>query len=338
MPLLASARIRWKGSPTLVAYLIRRIAIVIPMALAISALIFFATRLSPVDPINYMMPPDAAVDPANLERLRQQLGLNDPVLAQYFRWLHDMVTGNFGYSIQSGQEISEILALRMPATLELVFSALVLSTVFSLALGLFAGANRGGFADKLSRVLAIVGIAVPDFLVGISLLQIFAYRLDWFPTGQRLSPGQVTFWDRFPHLVLPVATLTFAMLAVLIRYTRNSVLDTLNKDFVKTARSKGVPEWKVLWSHVFRNSLGPVMVILAFRLPLLIGGSVLVETVFQWPGIGSTIVAAVTASDYPVIMVVSMLIATAILISSFLVDIIKSILDPRVRLGGATTS
>jgi peptide/nickel transport system permease protein len=127
------------------------------------------------------------------------------------------------------------------------------------------------------------------------------------------------------------------MLAVLIRYTRNSVLDTLNRDFVKTARSKGVPEWKVLFSHVFRNSLGPVMVILAFRLPLLVGGSILVETVFQWPGIGSTVVSAVSASDFPVIMVISMLIAMVILVASFLVDIAKSILDPRVRLGGGAS-
>jgi peptide/nickel transport system permease protein len=124
---------------------------------------------------------------------------------------------------------------------------------------------------------------------------------------------------------------------VLIRYTRNSVLDTLNKDFVKTARSKGVPEWKVLFSHVFRNSLGPVMVILAFRLPLLVGGSILVETVFQWPGIGSTVVAAVSASDFPVIMVISMIVAMVILVASFLVDIVKSILDPRVRLGGGVS-
>lgn len=123
------------------------------------------------------------------------------------------------------------------------------------------------------------------------------------------------------------------MLAVLIRYTRNSVLDTINRDFVKTARSKGLPEWKVMWSHVFRNSLGPVMVLIAFRLPLLVGGAVLVEAVFQWPGIGDTIVEAVTVSDYPVIMVVSLLIAVAILFASFLVDIAKSILDPRVRLG-----
>lgn len=322
----------------MIAYLIRRIAILVPMAFAISALIFFASRLSPIDPINALVPPDAASDPANLERLREQLGLNDHVVLQYFRWLGDMFTGNFGYSIQSGLKISDILAERMPATLELVLSALVLSTILALALGLVAGANRGGIADKFSRILAVVGISVPDFFVGIALLNLFGYRLGWLPTGQRISPGQVTLLDRLPHLVLPIATLTFAMLAVLIRYTRNSVLDTLNKDYIKTARSKGVPEWKVLWSHVFRNSLGPVMVILAFRLPLLVGGSVLVESVFQWPGIGSTVVAAVSSSDYPVIMVISMLIAIAILVSSFLVDIIKSILDPRVRLGGAATS
>ena len=304
------------------------------MAFTISALIFFASRLSPIDPINAMVPPDMAADSANLEQLREELGLNDHIILQYFTWLKNIATGEFGYSLQSGQKISEILALRMPATLELVLSALILSTILALTLGLFAGAKKGGIADKLSRVLGVVGIAIPDFFIGLVLLNIFAFRVEWLPTGNRVAPGQITFWDRFPNLILPVATLTIAMLAVLIRYTRNSVLDTLNRDFVKTARSKGVPEWRVLYSHVFRNSLGPVMVLLAFRLPLLVGGSILVETVFQWPGIGTTIIAAVTASDYPVIMVVSMIIAMVILVASFLVDIVKSILDPRVRLGG----
>jgi len=318
----------------LVSFLIRRIAILVPMALTISALIFFASRLSPIDPINAMVPPDMASDSANLEQLREELGLNDHIILQYFTWLKNIATGEFGYSLQSGQKISEILALRMPATLELVLSALILSTLLALTLGLFAGAKKGGIADKLSRVLGVIGIAIPDFFIGLVLLNIFAFRIEWLPTGNRVAPGQVTLWDRLPNLILPVATLTIAMLAVLIRYTRNSVLDTLNRDFVKTARSKGVPEWRVLYSHVFRNSLGPVMVLLAFRLPLLVGGSILVETVFQWPGIGTTIIAAVTASDYPVIMVVSMIIAMVILVASFLVDVIKSILDPRVRLGG----
>jgi peptide/nickel transport system permease protein len=275
-----------------------------------------------------------AADSANLNQLREELGLNDNIILQYFHWLKNIATGEFGYSLQSGQKISEILALRMPATLELVLLALILSTLLALTLGLFAGAKKGGIADKLSRILAVVGIAMPDFFIGLVLLNVFAYRVAWLPTGNRIAPGQVTLWDRLPNLILPVSTLTIAMLAVLIRYTRNSVLDTLNRDFVKTARSKGVPEWRVLYSHVFRNSLGPVMVLLAFRLPLLVGGSILVESVFQWPGIGTTIIAAVSASDYPVIMVVSMLIAMVILVASFLVDIIKSILDPRVRLGG----
>lgn len=320
----------------MIAFTVRRFAIMIPMALSISAIIFFASRLSPIDPLNSLISPDAASDPANLAILRERLGFNDPIIVQYFNWLIEMFKGNFGYSIQSGQPISEILALRMPATLELVLAALIISTTLALLIGLIAGSNRGGLTDKASRALAAVGISVPDFFIGLALLNVLAYRLNWLPTGQRISPGQETFFDRLPHLILPVATLSIAMLAVLIRYTRNSVLDTLNRDFVKTARSKGLPEWKVMWSHVFRNSLGPVMVILAFRLPLLIGGAVLVEAVFQWPGIGNTIVAAVTVSDYPVIMVISLLIATAILLASFLVDIVKSILDPRVRLGATS--
>ena len=308
----------------------------IPMSFSISAIIFFASRLSPIDPLNSLISPDAAADPTNLAILKERLGFNDPIIVQYFNWLMEMFKGNFGYSIQTGQPISEILALRMPATLELVLAALIISTTLALLIGLIAGANRGGLTDKVSRALAAVGISVPDFFIGLALLNILAYRLSWFPTGQRISPGQETFFERLPHLVLPVATLSISMLAVLIRYTRNSVLDTINRDFVKTARSKGLPEWKVMWSHVFRNSLGPVMVLIAFRLPLLVGGAVLVEAVFQWPGIGDTIVEAVTVSDYPVIMVVSLLIAVAILFASFLVDIVKSILDPRVRLGATS--
>lgn len=216
----------------MIAFIVRRIAIMIPMALSISAIIFFASRLSPIDPLNSLISPDAAADPTNLAILRERLGFNDPIIVQYFNWLIEMFKGNFGYSIQSGQPISEILALRMPATLELVLAALIISTTLALLIGLIAGANRGGLTDKASRALAAVGISVPDFFIGLALLNVLAYRLNWLPTGQRISPGQETFFARLPHLILPVVTLSIAMLAVLIRYTRNSVLDTLNRDFV----------------------------------------------------------------------------------------------------------
>ncbi len=317
----------------MLTYLLRRVLILIPMAIGISALMFFGIRTSPVDPINYLVPPEtAAANQENLAALRHELGLDQSIIVQYFHWVGDMLSGNLGYSITTGQKISTILALRIPATLQLVLTSLVLSTILALGIGLIAGAHRGGFTDKLSRVLAVIGIAVPEFFVGIIVLQIFGYKLGWFPTGGRYAPGETSFGASVLHAALPVVALTFGLLAVLIRYTRNSVLDTLSRDFVKTARSKGIPEWKVMWSHVFRNSLGPVMVILVFRIPLLVGGSVLIESVFRWPGIGSTIIDAVQASDYPVIMVTSMIIALAILVASFLIDVTKALLDPRVRL------
>lgn len=316
----------------MLTYLARRVLILIPMVIGISALMFFGIRTSPVDPINFLVPPSVAANQANLAALRHELGLDQPVILQYFQWLGRVVHGDFGYSITTGQRISTILALRIPATLELVVTSLVLSTIIALGIGLVAGAHRGGFTDKLSRVLAVIGIAVPEFFVGIIVLQIFGYKLGWFPTGGRYAPGETSFGAGVVHAILPVLALTFGLVAVLIRYTRNSVLDTLSRDFVKTARSKGIPEWKVMWSHVFRNSLGPVMVILVFRIPLLVGGAVLIESVFRWPGIGTTIIEAVQASDYPVIMITSMLIAVAVLVASFLIDISKALLDPRVRL------
>ena len=165
------------------------------------------------------------------------------------------------------------------------------------------------------------------------MIQIFAIKLGWLPTGGRMSPGMDSFWDRLPHLILPAITLTISMCAVLMRYARNSMLDIMNKDYIKTARSKGIPEWKVYIKHAFRNALKPVLVILVFRLPMLIGGSVVIESVFSWPGVGSIITGSVTSGDYPLIMVTTLMVAAAMLVASFLVDVLNALLDPRVRLG-----
>ena len=310
----------------------KKLLMMIPMLLLISFIVFAGLQATGIDPINYMITPDMAANAENIELLRESLGLNDPFIVRYFHWIRDIVTGNLGYSIVNGSSISSLLATRLPATFELALAALILSSLLGISIGIISAIRQNGIVDYAGRIFAVLGQSIPQFFFGICIVQFFAIKLGWFPVSGRVSPGGGGFVDRFVHFVLPVATMTLAMCAVLMRYARNTMLDVLNSDYIKTARSKGLSEWKVYLKHGFRNAMRPVLVILCFRLPMLIGGSVVIESVFGWPGIGSIITQSVVSGDYPVIMVTTLLVAAAMLAASFLVDVITAALDPRVRL------
>ena len=312
-------------------YFVKKLLTIIPMLLAVSIMVFLALELMPIDPINYLASPDMAANAQNLEALRNKLGLNDPIWLRYIHWIGGILHGDFGYSIVNGAKIGDLIALKLPATLELAGAALILSTVMGIGIGLISSIRQNSIIDYIGRVFGVIGNSIPQFFFGIVVIQLFSIKLGWLPLGGRVNPGDVTFWDRLPNLALPAFTMAIAMTATLLRYTRNSMLDVLNKDYIKTARSKGIPEWKVYTKHAFRNSLGPVLVILCFRLPMLVGGSVVIENIFAWPGIGSTLLQAVSANDYPVIMMITLMIAAAILLASFLVDVMTALLDPRIR-------
>lgn len=314
-------------------YTIKKMLQMIPMLLLISLIIFTALQFTGVDPIYYMISPDMAANADNIEALREQLGFNDPLLIRYLRWLGDLLRGDFGYSIISGTSIRSIIATRLPATLELSAFALVLSTIIGIAIGIISAIKQNGIVDYLGRIFAVLGQSIPQFFFGICMILLFAIRLGWFPTAGRMSPESTGLGDRLSHIILPGLTLTLSMCAVLMRYARNTMLDVLNSDYIKTARSKGIPEWKVYLKHGFRNAMRPVLVILCFRLPMLIGGSVVIEQVFSWPGIGTILTQAVVSGDYPVILVTTLMVAAAMLIASFLVDVLTAVLDPRVRIG-----
>ena len=313
-------------------YILKKLIFMIPMLVIISFLIFMALQFMPVDPINYLLPPDAAQNEALRESLRETYGLNDPVIVQYGRWITNIMKGDFGYSITNGQQISTILAQKLPATLELAITALIISSVLGILLGILSAVNQNGVIDYIGRVIGVVGQSIPQFLFGIILIDIFALKLGKFPVGGRNLYGLVTFGDKLHNMFLPSLALSLGMIATVLRYTRNSMLDVMNKEYIKTARSKGVPEWKVYLKHAFRNSIGPIMVTILLRIPGLIGGSVVIESVFNWPGIGSTLMGAVTSGDYPIIMVITLLIATVMLVVSLMVDVLSGILDPRIRL------
>ena len=312
-------------------YFVKRLLMMIPMMLLISILVFFALELAPIDPLSYLVSPDMAMDAANVEALRESLGLNDPGYVRYFRWLGKTLRGDLGYSIVSGAPISRIVALKLPATFELALLALLLSSILGIALGMISAIRQNGMVDYISRFLGVVGVSLPQFFVAIVVVQIFAVKLRWLPTGGREVYGAASLLDRLPNLVLPLLTMILSMTAVLVRYTRNTMLDVMRKDYVKTARSTGIPEWQVYVKHVFRNAMGPVLVIICFRLPMLISGSVVIESVFAWPGIGSEILAGVSTGDYPVVMMSTLMTSAVILFASFLVDLLTALLDPRVR-------
>ena len=318
----------------MLTYSLRRLLILIPMLLFLTFLVYLGLELTPGDVVSYMISPDrlATMDVSDLDALRESLGLNDPFFVRYFRWLGGIIRGDFGYSPKSGVAISKIVLDRLPATLELSGIALFLSTVFGSILGTFSALKRGSIGDSALTTAGMLGVSIPQFIFGLVAILLFTLNLGWLPVGGRLLPEYRTLWDRLPNLVMPSLVLSATMVAGVMRYSRSSMLDSMNRDFIKTARSKGMPEWRVNLVHGFRVSLTPVIVLIGFRLPTLIGGSVIIERVFQWPGIGNEFVTAVQGRNYPLIMMIAFFTVFAVLFVSFLIDLFTALLDPRVQL------
>lgn len=319
----------------MLTYIIRRVLILIPMALAICFLVYLGLEMTPGDAVSFMINPDSlgSMDPAQLAELREALGLGQPFIVRFWIWLSSLLQGNFGYSTSGGVPIGRILADRLPATLELSAAALVISTILGSLLGVISALKRGSKTDSALTVVGMLGVSVPEFFFGLVAILIFGLNLGWLPVGGRMMPGYVTFWDRLPHLIMPASVLSIMLTAGVMRYARSSMLDALSKDFIKTARSKGIPEWRVNLLHGFRVALTPVVVLIGFRLPVLLGGSVIIEQVFQWPGIGNEFISAVRGQDYPVVMTIALLSVMTVLVASLVVDVLTAIIDPRVRLG-----
>ena len=315
-------------------YFTRRLLYLIPMLLGISFLIYLGLELTPGDILSYLLPPEAIADmkPEELAAMREALGLNDPFIIRYIYWLGGILQGDFGYSSASGVPISQLVLERVPATLELSVAALLFSTFLGVILGSISALRRGSLLDNSLTIFGMIGVSIPEFIFGLSALVIFALQLEWLPVGKRLMPGYDSYWDHMPHLVMPAMVLGLIMTAGVMRYTRSSMLDSLNKEFIRTARSKGIPEWRINFIHGLRVALIPVVVLIGFRLPMLIGGTVIIEQVFQWPGIGNLFVNAVRGQNYPLVMMISFLSVTAVLFASFLIDLLTALLDPRIKL------
>lgn len=318
----------------MLSYTVRRILTLIPMLLVICFLIFLGLELMPGDAVDYMFSPEqlANMSQEKLQEMREALGLTQPFAVRFFKWLMGLFRGDFGYSITSGQPIRDILAAKLPATLELSFYALLISTLLGNVLGILSAVKRGGKADSALTVLGMLGVSIPEFFFGLVMLLVFAINLKWLPVGGRTLPEYTSYWQQFRHVILPASVLGISMTAGVMRYARSSMLDAMNKDFLKTARSKGLPKWRIYLVHGFRVALTPVVVLIGFRLPMLIGGSVVIEQIFQWPGIGDAFVTAVRGNNYPLVMMIALLSVTVVLTASLLVDLLTAFIDPRVRL------
>lgn len=316
----------------MISYIIRRIITLIPMVFIITFLIYFGLELTPGDAVSHLIPPEALanVSQAQLEAVREAYGLNDPFLLRYFRWLGEILQGNFGFSVSSGVPISDIVLRNLSATIELSVAALLISTVLGSVLGLLSALRKGSLADNVLTVFGMIGVSIPQFFFGLICILFFVLRWNIFPI--RLLPTQTSFLDNLRVLFLPAMVLGISLTAGVMRYTRSSMLNALNKDYIKTARSKGLPEWRVNLVHGFRVALTPVVVLIGFRLPMLIGGSVVIESIFQRQGIGSTFVTAVRGQNYPLVMMIALFSVVAVLLSSFVVDLLTAALDPRVKL------
>lgn len=312
------------------AYLARRALTLLPILLLMSMIVFALIRMIPGDPIDVMYGSEG-MDEVRRSALTRELGLDQPVVVQYGRWLWRAVGGDLGNSYRAGMPVMQLIGQRLPATLWLSFNALFLSLLIALPLGLLAAVRRNSGADMGAMIFAILGISMPNFWSGILLVLVFSVWLGWLPSIGYVSPFD-DFLLSLRHLILPAFTLGWAMAGATTRLARSSLLEELGKDYVRTARSKGLGERAVLLGHALRNALIPTVTMVGLQMGFLIGGTVIVETVFAWPGVGLLVVDSIFARDYPVVQGVVLVIAVIVVAINLLVDVTYTVLDPRIRL------
>ncbi|MGG4454288.1 nickel ABC transporter permease [Brevibacillus porteri] len=304
----------------MVRYIFGRVLGIIPIIAIVSILSFLFVHLTPGDPIRIMY--GAEMDMATYEKVKENLGLNDPLYVQYVRYLSQILTGDFGISYKTKTNVSDEIGKRFLYTLGITFAAMFWALIIGLVVGIYSAAKRKSFWDRIGIISTTTIISIPEFWFGLMLMQIFAVQLGWFPTS-----GSGTF----AHLLLPSITLGFGVAAIIARFTRSSVLEVLQEDFVRTARAKGQREFVIIWTHVLRNALIPVITMTGLQFGFLLGGAVVVEQVFAWPGLGSYLIDSVLARDYPAMQALILLFSVQFLIVNLLVDISYSFVNPQIR-------
>lgn len=302
-------------------------------------LTFALLHAAPGDPLARYV--DPGVDPADMERIRRSLGLDQPLHVRFLQWAKAFVTGDFGTSLAHHRPVRDLIAETIPRTLLLTSVALALQLVLGVFVGTVAAHHKRRALGRTFSTLVVVLYAIPPFYLAYLLAAAFAVDRQWLPTSGISTPGLdatglAWVWDRARHLVLPAVVLGVASAAGFARFARGSMVDALAEDYVRTARSKGLPESWVVWRHAFRNTLGVLITLAGLSAPLLLGGAVIVETVFAWPGMGSLMVDSIYARDYPVVLAVNFVGACLVILGNFLADVATLRADPRAALEGET--
>jgi peptide/nickel transport system permease protein len=318
------------------SYIVRRILLAIPVVFVLTLVSFLALRLAPGDPITARISPFllAQMDPATIANRRHELGLDQPILVQYLRWLQDVLQGDLGYSVITGAPTVKEIGPRIGPTVLLMGTAMFVAVVVGVPLGVISAVRQYSLVDYGANAFSLLMIVVPSFVLGLACIYVFGVFIPILPTRGMVTLGvPFNVVDLIRHLILPAAILGFGYAAPLVRYTRASMLEVLNSEYVTTATAKGLVRRHVLVRHTFRNALLPVITILGLYLPELVAGAVVIEQIFSWPGMGSLAVRAANDRDPAILMGVLLLVSITVLVSSLVVDIAYAAADPRVRLG-----
>ena len=311
-------------------YLLRRLLHLGPVLLGVSLVVFLVIHLTPGDPAEVMLGSLATKE--DLASLRTALGLDQPLHVQYLRWMSHVVRGDLGRSLWMKRPVLAEVLERFKATLVLTASALLLSTVGGIALGIASATRANSLLDRLSAIASLFGASMPVFWLGIVLMVIFSLWLGWLPASGMFAPyGGGGLRDLLAHLALPAVTLAAASVTIIARLTRSTMLDVLGQDYVRTARAKGVTEWAVVVRHALKNALIPIVTVVGVQTGYLLGGAVLTETVFAWPGVGTLVVQGILARDVPLVQGCVVVIALTFVLVNLAVDVLYAYLDPRIR-------
>jgi len=313
-------------------YLLRRLLILIPSVIGISVVLFTVLALAPGDPFEELATNPNV--PAEVRAsLRAQFGLDEPVVTRYFRWFGSMLQGEWGFSFASRVDVDTLILQRIPVTLLIIGSALVLALLIALPVGVYAATRPYSIFDQIANTLAFVGFSLPPFFTGILFILLFSITLDWLPFVYRAdisATGWRWYWEHLRQAIMPVAVIGLFQGASWTRYVRSAVLDVIRLDYVTTARAKGLAERAVVVKHVVRNALIPVVTLVALQMPALFGGAIVTEQIFRVPGIGSLLISAILANDTPVIMAVTFVFSFLVVAFNLLADVLYAWLDPRI--------
>jgi len=303
----------------MLGYVIKRIGLSFPLILGVTVITFLLTRVLPGDPARTI----AGVNATNevVEQIRQKFGLNQSLPVQYFVYLKDLFRGNMGVSIRSTKSVMQEIMARFPNSLSLVTLSVACAAVFGIVVGTFSAIHHYSVLDHIATLVSLFGVSIPIFWSGLMLISLFSVTLRWLPAGGFGTPA---------HFILPVFSLSLYCVANIMRVTRSSVLDVLHRPHVQVAESKGLPQWIVIYKHVVRNALMPILTIIGLQFGSLLGGIVLAETVFAWPGLGSLLMLSVFSRDYPVIQGIVLILAMVVIATNLVTDLAYAVIDPRV--------